>query len=87
MEKKYKVIVRNVKSRDGKQTFFAYKVVDDEDHGKLVDGVICKTVEASKLEELQANGKSVITGDITINREGYEFCKAFIRTIDSVTKA
>lgn len=84
---KYKVIVRSVKSRDGKQTFFAYKVVDEEDHCKLIDGVICKTVDTAKLEQLQANKKSVITGDISINREGYEYCKAFIRTIDSVEKA
>lgn len=84
---KCKIISRKVKSQDGKQEFDTFKVVDEENHNRLVDGVLCKSVDDKYKKELVKNGKSLVTGDIQIDRNGFEYPKAFIRTITSIEKA
>ena len=83
----YKIISRKVKSTDGKQEFDTFKVVDEENHNRLVDGVLCKSVDDKSKKQLIENGKSVVAGDIQIDRNGFEYPKAFIRSITSIKKA
>lgn len=80
-----RILVKNCKSKDGKKAFKSYKLVDDENNGKLIDCVMCKSIEASKMDELNKCVKAEIEGDYSINH-GYEFPKAFIRSITSITK-
>ena len=85
-EKKYKILVKDCQSKDGKKKFKTYKLVDEENGGRLTDCVMCKTIGSVYLEELSFCKKAYITGDISINTSGYEYPKAFIRSIDSVEK-
>lgn len=78
-----KIIVKTMKTKDGKKTFKSFKLVDDNNNGKLVDCVICKTVSKDMLAKIEEKHKCVVIGDISINHN-YEYPKAFIRSIDSV---
>ena len=81
-----KIVVKEVKSKDGKKTFKTYKVVDSENHNRLIDAVICKSVDKKMVDTLNECNKATVTGNITINTTGFEFPKAFVKTIDSVEK-
>lgn len=85
-EKTYKIIVKNGQTKDGKKKFKVYKLVDEENGGKLVDCVMCKSISSVMIEELSVCNKAKVTGDISINLYGYEYPKAFVRQIDSVEK-
>lgn len=78
-----KIIVKDCKTKDGKKSFKSYKLVDETNNGKLVDCVMCKSIDSVALAELNATHKAVIEGDISINHN-YEYPKAFIRSIDKV---
>ena len=81
-----KIIVRDCKSKDGKKSFKSYKLVDEANNGKLIDCVMCKTIAPEAINALNANHKSKVVGDISINHN-YEYPKAFIRSLDFVEKA
>lgn len=85
-EKVYRMIIREVTTKDSKKTYKSYKIVDEDNRGRLVDCVMCKTISGVMLEELSVCNKAKVTGDITINTTGYEFPKAFVRQITSVEK-
>lgn len=86
-ETKYKILIkRDVKTKDGKKTFDSYTLVDEENGGKKIDTVVCKSVDPTKLKELRECNKAYITGDISVNMFGYEYPKAFIRSIDTIEK-
>ena len=85
-EKKYKIVVKDCTSKDGKKKFKTYKLVDEENGGRLTDCVMCKTINATQLEELNSCKKAWVAGDISINTTGYEYPKAFIRSLNSVEK-
>lgn len=78
-----KIIVKSMKTKDGKKTFKSYKLVDENNNGKLVDCVICKSVAKDMLTKIDEKHKCVVVGDISINYN-YEYPKAFIRSIESV---
>lgn len=84
MLQEVKILVKNATTKDGRK-FKSYKLVDSDNNGKLIDCVMCKSIEASKLDELSKTNKAVVEGDISINYN-YEFPKAFVRSIDRVTK-
>lgn len=84
--KKYKIIVKECTSKDGKKTFNTYKLVDEENGGRLVDCVMCKSISATAKEQLDSVHKAYVEGDISINRGGYEYPKAFIREIVNIEK-
>lgn len=81
-----RIVVKEVQSKDKKKTFKTYKVVDEDNKGKLVDCVMCKSVAPEMKAKLDDCVKAEINGDISINNTGYEFPKAFIRSIESVEK-
>lgn len=80
-----KIIRKEATTRQGKK-FNAYKLVDEEKGGKLIDCVICKSVDPSMLGKLSACNKAGVIGDIEINDYSYEFPKAFVRSLEAVTK-
>ena len=84
MLQEVKILVKNATTNDGRK-FKTYKLVDEANNGKLIDCVMCKSIEASKFDELSKCNKAVVQGDISINYN-YEFPKAFVRTIEEVTK-
>ena len=86
MGESFKVIVKEVKSKDGKKTFKTYKIVDEENNGKLVDAVMCKSIKSSMLDTLNECKKATVTGIAHINHNGFEFPKAFITSIEKVEK-
>lgn len=80
------IIVKDVQSKDKKKSFKTYKVVDKENGGKLTDTVMCKTIDPKMKALLDDCKKAKVVGDISINTTGYEYPKAFVRSIDSVEK-
>lgn len=81
-----KIIVKDCKSKDGKKEFKTFKLVDEANNGKLVDCVMCKTIDPAMRAELEKHHKANVEGDISIS-ENYEYPKAFVRTITKVEKA
>ena len=81
----FKIIIRTVKTKDGKKTFKSYKLVDEENNGKLVDCVMCKTISVEQKAVLDSMHKAEVSGDISINFN-YEYPKAFVRTITDIVK-
>ena len=79
-----KIIVKDCKSKDGKKSFKTFKLVGE--NGKLIDCVMCKSIEASKRAELESFYKAKVVGDISINYN-YEYPKAFVRSLEQVEKA
>ena len=87
MAEKFKVVVqRNVETKDKKKKFDVFKIIDEENGGRKVDTVMCKSVDNAMLAELRECNKAYITGNITVNRTQFEYPKAFVRTIDTVEK-
>lgn len=84
-EKAYKIIVRSVKGKDGRK-FNTYKIVDEENHGKLVDCVMCKSVGDETVKKITEAKKCFIKGDISISNN-FEYPKAFIRSVTEITEA
>lgn len=80
-----KIIVRSVKGKDGRK-FNTFKLVDNDNHGKLVDCVICKTVSEEAINKLVKSGKAIVKGNISISNN-FEYPKAFIRSLDEVIEA
>lgn len=85
MLQEVKIVVKDCKSKDGKKEFKSFKLVDTENGGKLIDCVMCKSIEATKLAELSGAHKAIVEGDISINNN-YEYPKAFVRSLDKVIK-
>lgn len=83
MPKAYKVLVRDGQTKDGKKKFKSFKIVDEERQGKLVDCVMCKSIDDEKMSRLSKTHKAYITGDINISYN-YEYPKAFVRQIDDI---
>lgn len=85
MDKAFKVVVRNVKGKDGRK-FNTFKIVDEDNHGKLVDCVICKSVPEAVIKQITEAKKCFVKGDISINNN-FEYPKAFIRSVTEVVEA
>lgn len=85
-QKKFKIIVKDCKSKDGKKEFKTYKLVDEDNNKKLVDCVMCKSIDPAMKAELDKHHKAYVIGDIEINNNAYEYPKAFIRQITNVEK-
>lgn len=81
----FTVLVKDCKTKDGKKSFKSYKIVDNDNGGKLVDCVMCKTIDSKMKAELDTMYKAKIKGDISISHN-YEYPKAFVRTIDEIEK-
>ena len=86
MEGTFKIIVREVTTKDGKKKFKTCKFVDEENKDKLIDCVLCKSVEDSTRDELYSCDKAQIRGDVSVDRYGYEYPRAFVRTITQIVK-
>lgn len=83
-EKEFKIIVREVTTKDGKQKFKTYKFVDEENKGILIDCVICKSVDDGALDTISKSKKVKVMGDVYVERNAYEYPKAFVRKATSV---
>ena len=81
-----KIIVKTVKTKDGKKTFKSFKLVYENNNGKLVDCVMCKSIDETMKAKLEKTHKAVVVGDISISNN-YEYPKAFIRSIEDVKEA
>lgn len=86
MKGTFKIVLREVSTKDGKKKFKTFKFVDEENKGKLIDCVICKGVEDGAIEMLNSCNKASIEGDVAVDRCGYEYPRAFVRTISNVVK-
>lgn len=80
----YRIIPKQVTTKD-KKTFTAFKLVDDDNNGRLIDCVMCKGVKADQISEIAECHKAEITGEVQIS-QNYEFPKAFVKSIDSIKK-
>lgn len=83
-EKEFKIIVKEVTTKDGKKKFKSFKFVDDENKGRLIDCVICKSVDDGALDIISSSKKVKVTGEVYVERNAYEYPKAFVRKATNV---
>lgn len=86
MESKFKIIVREVTTKDGNKKFKTFKFVDEENKGKLIDCVLCKDVEEGPRKMLNSCNKAQVDGEVYVERHSYEYPRAFVRSISQVVK-
>lgn len=83
-EKEFKIIVREVTTKDGKKKFKSFKFVDEENQRRLIDCVICKSVDDGTLDIISSSKKVKVTGEVHVERNAYEYPKAFVRKATNV---
>lgn len=81
MEGIYELVVKEVKSKDGR-AFKVVKVVGD--HDRLIDGVFCKAVDDETRAAVLKNSVCKIKGNVSIDTQNFKYPKAFIRYIDEI---
>lgn len=81
-----KVVVKEYERKETKQKFKSLKLVHDDDHGRLIDCILCKGVTDSQKKEIESHNKVEIDGEIVIDTEHYEFPKAFVKNVTKIVK-